>query len=311
VLRMEWLYAVGFILGTVYAVSGSAAQVVLTQVVPRQRLVEAHARNALATSGAEVAGPGLAGALIKLVGPPLALLMDAALVLGSALILKGVRANDAPRAGGAGNFMVDLRAGMAFVVGQPLLVVMAVVVGGWQVAQHSAMAVQVLLATRELGLTEEHLGLCYALMGLGTIAASVVGNRISARVGPGRALALGFLCSGAGWSVGALSPAGNAGVATFVVMLVLVAVGGVFIFINFLALRQASTPEPLLGRMTTTMRWLILLPAGPGAVIGGLLGDHVGLRAALGFSGVLSTVLGVASLRHPRLRQLRQLPTPP
>jgi hypothetical protein len=38
---------------------GSAAQIVLTQVVARERLVEAHAKNALASSGAEVAGPGL------------------------------------------------------------------------------------------------------------------------------------------------------------------------------------------------------------------------------------------------------------
>ena len=48
--------------------SGSAAQIVLTQVVPRERLVEAHAKNALASSGAEVVGPGLAGLLIKLLG---------------------------------------------------------------------------------------------------------------------------------------------------------------------------------------------------------------------------------------------------
>jgi hypothetical protein len=36
-------------------VSGTAAQIVLTQVVARDRLVEAHAKNALASSGAEVA----------------------------------------------------------------------------------------------------------------------------------------------------------------------------------------------------------------------------------------------------------------
>jgi hypothetical protein len=50
------------------------AQIVLTQVVARERLVEAHAKNALATSGAEVAGPGVAGALIKAVRAPVALL---------------------------------------------------------------------------------------------------------------------------------------------------------------------------------------------------------------------------------------------
>ena len=71
-------------IGTVYTVAGSAAQIVLTQVVPRERLVEAHAKNALATSGAEVAGPGLAGALIKVVGAPLALLVDAVLLTFSA-----------------------------------------------------------------------------------------------------------------------------------------------------------------------------------------------------------------------------------
>ena len=42
---------VGFIVGSVHTVSGTAAQIVLTQVVARERLVEAHAKNALATSG--------------------------------------------------------------------------------------------------------------------------------------------------------------------------------------------------------------------------------------------------------------------
>ena len=56
-LSMTWLYIVGFAIGTVYTIAGSAAQIVLTQVVGRERLVEAHAKNALASSSAEVAGP--------------------------------------------------------------------------------------------------------------------------------------------------------------------------------------------------------------------------------------------------------------
>ena len=72
-LSMSWLYVVEFVLGAVHTVAGSAAQIVLTQVVTRDRLVEAHAKNALAGSGAEVAGPGVAGLLIKLMGAPVAL----------------------------------------------------------------------------------------------------------------------------------------------------------------------------------------------------------------------------------------------
>ena len=63
-------------------------------------------------------------------------------------------------------------------------------------------------------------------------------------------------------------------------MLMMFGVGAVFIFINFLSLRQSVTPGPMLGRMTSTMRWLILIPAGPGALLGGWLGRA--LRAARG-----------------------------
>jgi uncharacterized membrane protein YfcA len=62
--------------------------------------------------------------------------------------------------------------------------------------------------------------------------------------------------------------------------------------------------------MTSTMRWLILLPAGPGALIGGWLGEHLGLRAALVFAGTTALVLALVAWRQPILRTTRVLPTP-
>jgi hypothetical protein len=96
----------------------------------------------------------------------------------------------------------------------------------------------------------------------------------------------------------------------FALMLLLFSAGAVLIFINFLALRQAVTPEPLLGRMTSTMRWLILIPAGPGALLGGWLGEHIGLRAALGFAGTAAALLALVAWRHPVIRGVKVLPKP-
>ena len=93
-------------------------------------------------------------------------------------------------------------------------------------------------------------------------------------------------------------------------MLVCFGGGAVLIFINFLALRQAVTPEPLLGRMTSTMRWLILLPAGPGALLGGWLGEHLGLRWALAAAGFGALAAAWAGWKLTHLRDLRHLPTP-
>jgi MFS family permease len=307
-LSMGWLYAVGFVLGVVYTVAGSAAQVVLTQIAPRERLVEAHAKNALASSGAEVAGPGVAGVLIKALGAPWALVVDAALVLGSALILRGIRVRETVQAAVAGNFMKELREGLGFVRSQRLLLVLAASVGGWQLVYNSALVVQILYATRELGLSAHGVGLSYIALGLGTVLASVFGNRLSARLGPGPSLVLGAALSALGWLSAALAPVGVLGVAAFAFMLFAFGAGAVLIFINFLSLRQAVTPAPLLGRMTSIMRWLILLPAGPGALIGGWLGEHVGLRAALLFAGVGGLVLSALVWRSAMIRSLRRLP---
>ena len=309
-LSMPWLYVVGFIIGTVYTTAGSAAQIVLTQVVARDRLVEAHAKNALAVSGAEVAGPGLAGALIKLVGAPLALLADAGLLLVSASILRGITVHEERQRAAGARFWNDLRAGVRFVRSQRLLVSLAIAVGIWQMCHHAAIVVQILFATRTLGLSEQAVGLSYMGMGVGTIIASVLGNRISRRFGPGPCLVIGFAVCAAGWLLLAVAPANAFGIAAFAVMLLLFSAGAVLIFINFLAMRQAVTPQPLLGRMTSTMRWLILIPAGPGALLGGWLGEHLGLRAALAFAGGSAALLAAVAWRHPVIRGVKVLPTP-
>ena len=311
VLTMTWLYVCGFVMGTVATTAGSAAQIVLTQVVPRNRLVEAHAKNALAGSGSEVLGPGLVGLLIKAVGAPLALLLDAILLMASAVILFGIRVNEQRQVradSNFSNFWTDLKAGLRFVRSHALLMAMACAVGVWQMCYHAAMVVQILFATRTLGLSEQAVGLSYVAMGVGSVLASVLGHRVSRRLGPGPALVVGFALCGSGWLLLAIAPAGPWGVTAFALMLLLFSMGAVFIFINFLAMRQAVTPEPLLGRMTSTMRWLILLPAGPGALLGGWLGEHYGLRASLAFAGGTALLLACVAWRNPVIAAVKVLP---
>ena len=121
---------------------------------------------------------------------------------------------------------------------------------------------------------------------------------------------IGFLLCAAGWVLPWLWPAGQVGVLAFVAMLLLGGVGGVLIFINFLAMRQAVTPAPLLGRMTATMRWLILIPAIPGALLGGWIGEHAGLVQALGAAGLGAAVLAVLGWRGGVIAAVRVLPSP-
>jgi MFS family permease len=308
-LSIGYLYTVAFIIGCVFVTAGSAAQIVLTQIVPRPRLVEAHAKNALANAASEVAGPAAAGALIRLVGAPLALLANGLLLLGSVAILRGLQVREAGLTAARDRFWPALQEGLRFVAGQRLLLVMALLVGLWQMFQQMAMVVQILFATRHLGLDAGQVGLCYVGVGAGTISASAIGHRLSSRIGVGPCLLAGLGLCGMGWLQLACAPAGPWGIASFVLMLVCFGAGAVLIFINFLALRQAATPEPLLGRMTSTMRWLILIPAVPGALLGGWLGEHLGLRWALAAGGAGAIVLALAGWRFTLLRSQHALPS--
>jgi MFS family permease len=106
-----------------------------------------------------------------------------------------------------------------------------------------------------------------------------------------------------------VAPPNALGVVAYRLMLTMYGMGAVFIMINFLSMRQSVTPAPMLGRMTSTMRWLILLPAGPGALLGGWLGEHFGLRAALGVAGSTAALLAAVAWRIPVIRRVRTLPT--
>ena len=84
--------------------------------------------------------------------------------------------------------------------------------------------------------------------------------------------------------------------------------GAVLYGINYLALRQAITPDRLLGRMTATMRFLTVAAAPLGSLAGGALATAIGLRGTLLTVGVLGLIAGVAAVLWSPVRRHRTLP---
>ena len=79
----------------------------------------------------------------------------------------------------------ELKAGLRFVRADRLLVVLAGCVAAWQVRYNSATVVNILFATRTLGLSAQDVGLSYVCLGIGTVFASLAGGRLGLRIGPG------------------------------------------------------------------------------------------------------------------------------
>ena len=315
VLSMPVLYTVGFLVGLGTVAGWPAYQVFMTERVGRENLVEANAKIGVSDSAAQLVGPGMAGALIHWLTAPVAIALDAASFFISAWILRGIRPlpGDAPkmRARGIG---AEIREGLAVIWHNPTLRALAWSVAVWQVFRHACFAILVLFAARELGFSAGHIGALWVLAGVGSLCAAAAVARLNLRLGFGATLLAGMCGTGIAWLQLAATPSGDfSASALFGLGLFVLDFCGMAFFINYLTLRQALTPDPLLGRVVATMICLTVALAPLGGLAGGWVAEHFGLRATLLLSG-LGAILLVALVAWTspllRLRALSEAQEP-
>ena len=310
VLSMEILFTVGFLCGVQNVVGGAGYQVLLAQMAGRKRLVEANAKTALGETSAALIGPGVAGGLIQALTAPFAIALDALTFFISALLLRRIEArNDVAHQRARTGVWSEIGEGLKLVWENRTLWGLAWLAGLWQFLHHMQIAVLILFATRELSLSAGAIGLAYACGGLGCVLASAGAQRLSARFGIGPVIVHGLIVTALGWQAFGLigGPPWVATLALGAAMLVF-DFGAVLYAINYLALRQAITPDRLLGRMTATMRFVTVAPAPLGSLVGGALATAIGLRATLLTVGALGLVLVAAAMLWSPVRHHRRLP---
>ncbi len=200
VLSIELLFVVGFVCGVQNVVGGAAYQVLLAQMAGRERLVEANAKSSLGEMSSALVGPGLAGGLIQLLTAPFAILLDACTFFASALMLRRIRApQDVAHAGPRASVMAEIHEGLKLVWHNRTLLALAWLAGLWQILHHMQMAVLILFATRDLGLSPGAIGLTYAFGGVGCVLAAVLAERLTARFGVGPVIVQGLILTALGW----------------------------------------------------------------------------------------------------------------
>jgi predicted MFS family arabinose efflux permease len=169
--------------------------------------------------------------------------------------------------------------------------------------------VLILFATRDLELSAGAIGITYMFGGLGCVIAAAFAERLSARFGVGPIIVHGLILTALAWQAFGLI-GGPVWMATLLLgaAMFMFDFGGVLYGINYLSLRQAITPDRLLGRMTATMRFLTVAMAPIGSLVGGVLATVIGLRGTLLTVGVLGLVLAGAAVLWSPVRRHRALP---
>ena len=296
VLCIEHLYAFALGVGVMGLFFGVASRSMLPSLVSRDQLVEANSKLAIGGSAADVAGPGVAGVLIQTVTAPIALIVDAITFAVSALAIGLIRAQEPEplRDQNAGGFFSEARQSLALIWRNRVLLAIAGAIGGIEIFNSMLEAVWLLYVNKVLGIEPSAFGLMFSVSGAGFVLGAFFAAWFIRRVGTGRAMIVGVLV--AGLSDLATPLAGGPFVAVVALLTAAqfsFAMGATVYGIAQVSIRQAATPLRLQGRMNGVMSAVQggLVPVG--ALIGGVLGQTIGMRPTLFLSagGELAAVL--------------------
>src|SRR5262245_22240204 len=95
-LAMGQILVVSFLSGTVSVIDAVAYQAFMPSLLPREDLVEGNSKLEVSNSVAGIAGPSIAGFLVQLVTAPIAIAVDAASFVVSAVFLIFIRTPEPP-----------------------------------------------------------------------------------------------------------------------------------------------------------------------------------------------------------------------
>ncbi|WP_424183543.1 MFS transporter [Actinokineospora sp. G85] len=310
-LRVEHLVAAGFLLGTFTVLFEVSWQSYVPELLPPDLLTDGNSRIATTNAVAAVLGPSLAGLALLLIPAADVLLLDAASFALSAGTLLSIRARDRRRPSTPGGWDIreQLLGGLRFAWRHPVLrrVVACSATANFFDAVTATLVVVFLV--RELGASGATAGVVVGIGGAGGVVGGLVVRPLAARLGGARLLWLGKLSIG---GLTALIPLASAGPGVLLVSAGLFANSFCVVMYNVLQItyRQSVCPPELRGRMNAAVRWAIRSVIPVGGLLGGVLGDAVGLRPVLLVSA-LGAWLAVGWVFFSPLRGLRDLPGPP
>jgi len=283
-LTMQQLYAVGFVVGTLSVLFSVSYEAALPSLVGKGQLLAANSRLEASRSLAQVAGPGLAGVLVQVVTAPVVLLIDAVSFVVSAASIRMIRTHEpVPPAREPGQrIWREIGEGLRALAGHRLLRPMAICSGLLNGFGGLHGAVVLLFLVDYLGLQPATIGGLRALGSVWWLPGALLAGYVVRQIGQGLTVVLGAaLVVIAGLALVA------AGAFPAYAVPILIAGGVATGFANPLynitggSLKQAVTPDRLLGRVSASMSAIGVGLSPLGALLGGYLGQTIGLWPTL------------------------------
>jgi len=309
-LTLGQLFAVALLTGIATVFFDVAYQSYVPSLIGRAELADGNGKLGATQSFAQVAGPGLGGALFGLLKAG-AVTADAVSYAVSSAAILAIRAREPRRARRpavqqARSLRTELLAGLAFIFRQPILRKIAACTATANLFGSMVSALGVLFMIRVLHVRPQFTGLLLAAGSLGGVVGGIASGALTRLIGSARIIWVSMLGFGV---VGLLVPLAQPGWRLVLVPIGLFGSTANVVLYNIaqLSYRQLICPPELLGRLNAAIRWIVWGTLPLGGVIGGALGSTFGIRGTLWIGMTGTWLAGLWVLASP-LRTMRDIP---
>ncbi|MEU1467086.1 MFS transporter [Streptomyces sp. NPDC005761] len=305
-LGMGALYAVALVVGVVTVFFDVGYQSYVPVLVPEEDIAPANARLEATSQVSTLAGPALAGLLMRVVSAPVVLLMDSFAYFFSFLCLTATKDGEqksdlAPRT--KGRLAADIGEGLRFVRDQPVIRRLAVSMGVSNFfATMVATLVPVLVMTT-IGFDAFMLGLIMTFGAIGGVLGAMLAPRARQRFSLGTIMSAGLLTAAFFTAASPLAVLVSDSSKALAGAVLLVGefgltVGALLYNVTQVSLRQKLCPKNLLGRMNASIRFVVWGSMPVAAIAAGWLGTAIGVVPTLwiGVVGSVVTVLPILTI---------------
>lgn len=283
-LTIAVLYGVAIALGVGNVLFDIAYISFLPSLVRRDQLIEGNSKLEISASSAQVGGPAIAGVLTGLIGGPLVLAASAIAYLCSGALIQSIRSPEQieSRNQDRRSIWLEIREGLSVVRNSKTLGSLVLSSATLQFSGWMFLSVYVIYMANNLGLSAGQIGMVYAAGGIGAIVGASIASTVARRLGPGATVIWATAAFGIG---GLLVPVAllvpSIALPLVVACELLQWMALVVANVSSRSIRQALTPDRLLGRVNATFRVLVNGMVPIGSLVGGLLGEIVGVPATL------------------------------
>ncbi|KFX63533.1 MFS transporter [Paraburkholderia fungorum] len=299
-LSLPLLAALGFIAATGTVAYNVAAPSLVPSIVPREAYAQANGRLELARSVAYSAGPALGGLLVGWIGAGWAYGCAAGLSALAVALLAGLR--EPPRASAAQrHFLLELRDGTRFVLHDALLRPMLATAIFFNLGFFVLQAVYVPYAVHRLGLSASMVGVTLGAYGVGMVCGALAAPAIARRLAFGRVLIIGPSC---GLLASLVMVATIVTPSFWLAMLsfFLLGAGPILWVVGSTTLRQAITPERMMGRVSAINSTATYGARPLGALLGAAISARWGMDACLVAAAAAFVVQALIIVMSPAAR---------